>query len=541
MAFISLIVIFCSNAFAASVSVQSDWVRTILSTSPGSAPIGSYSNPLLTNSQIVSPLSPFGEVITANARPTIQDIFTYGANTEHWRFFINGGGSTSTSNGMVAAYSGTDSTSSLVSIGTLRGLVYRPGQGAVIRFSAIFSTAVAGTIQFAGIGNGETALGFVYDYDGDFKVVRSSGGLRDLRRLAIDVKSSNSQTAVVTLGDKTFNCAVTNGASIDVTAYEIGTCDYTSKYPGWTTFVLGSSVTFIPTLSGTLPQTGFSISFPTSGSGTFSQIVTPRTPSVESVARANWNIDTMDGSGNSANPSGVYLDTTRLNVYQISFQYLGAGAITFSVEDPNTGRIIPVHIIKYANREYTPSLSAPSMPFIYSARNIGVAGGVTLKVASVGGFDMGEIRRIGQQRSVRVEKTGIGTSFVPMMTIETARVRGDGTTINQQKSVLLSLNISNNGTKGAEVILLQNATLGSDLQKIFVSTNTSPVRYEQTATSYSGGISVVSRGIPGGQHAEIDLTNYFLAMPPGAQYTLAVRAVATTTDLTASIQWVEDF
>jgi len=493
------------------------------------------------NVSMQDPLGAFGEMLTVTKAPTIQNLFTYGASTEAWRYFINGGGSTATANSMVEAVSGTSSTSSLVSIGTLRDVVYRPGQGAEVVYAVKFDTGQAGTIQFAGVGNGETALGFVYDYDGIFKVVRSSGGLRDLRVLNVDAKSSNSQNVTITLANQTFTCAVTNGATIDVTAAEIGRCDYTTKYPGWVTSVQGSSITFIPSLSGTLPGDTFSASFPTSGSGTFFQRVAPKTPAVESVQKSQWNLDVMDGTASTSNPSGALLDPTKLNVYRIAFQFLGAGAITFGVESPDSGKIIPVHRIKYAGRESTPSLTNPSMPFIISARNIGFAGNVSLKMSSVAGFDQGEVRRLGQQRSYSVTKTGVGTSFVPILTIDNARLRGDGSTINQQKAIMINLSMSNTGTKGLEFQMIQNANLSTDRSLVYLSTGTSPMRVDSVASSYSGGIPVIERGAPAGTPRDIDLSPYLLIVPPGGRFTVVARSVATTTDVSASVQWVEDF
>ena len=65
--------------------------------------------------------------------------------------------------------------------------------------------------------------------------------------------------------------------------------------------------------------------------------VVPSADEDEFVSQDQWNIDTMDGLGTSMNPSGVKLDVTKGNVFQIQTQYLGFGGILYSVENPRTG------------------------------------------------------------------------------------------------------------------------------------------------------------------------------------------------------------
>lgn len=487
---------------------------------------------------IQGPVSAFGDLSTSENTPVIQEDFVYGASTESWAFFINGGGSTDTVNlSMLSAYSGNSDTSSLVSVRTRRNLVYRPGQGSMGRFTAMFSTGVAGTIQFAGFGNAETSLGFVTNEYGYFGVVRSSGGVRQVTNINIDVKSSNAQNATVTLDGKAFTCAVTNGATVDVTAAEIAFCDYSTQYPGWSAQAHRSSVTFIPAIPGVLSGS-YSLTFPTSGSATASQKSTGKNPNVEFIPQANWNLDTMDGTASTSNPSGQYIDYTKLNVYQIQYQYLGGGAITFYAENQNSGELIGIHRIKYAGREYSPSISNPTMPFVISARNVGVAGGVTIKSASIAAFNQGIYRDLGQQRAYSVTKT-IGTSFVPILTLNNSRESiNQVNAVNQREIAPISLNISNTGTKGMEIIVVEQARLGTDRYYSYVSTNTSPARVDYTATSYTNGIARLYRGIPAGQADEIDLTPYLFRLEPGNSISVIGRAVSVGTDASVSLQWV---
>lgn len=485
--------------------------------------------------EVHGPVSAFGEVMTAELTPLIQEHFVYGASTEAWSFFINGGASTSTSNNMLTVNGGAG-TFSLATARTRQALTYRAGQGAMVRFTAKFSTGTIGASQFVGLGNSESALGFATDAaTGLFGVFRSSGGLRDVNMLSIGTKSSNAQNATITLDGQAFTCPVTNGANAFVTANEIGNCDYTTLYPGWVTHVSSSTVYFIPTVPG--PMTGtFSASFPTSGVGSFGEVEAGKNPYVETAPQSQWNVDKFDGTSSTSNPTGALLDPTKLSVYEIQYQYLGAGLIEFKVEEPNSGEITTVHRMKYAGREYTPSLSNPSLPFVYSIRNVGVAGNNSISGASVGAFIRGKLADLGQQRSYQVSKTGITTTLSPILTLQNSRLFGSR--INQKELKPLSINISNTGGKPLEVQVFEQTVLGNDNYFAYVSTQTSTARVDFSATTSNNGIPRLSRSVSVGASVEIDLSKYGFSIEPGNQISILVKSNSTTTDAIVSIQWL---
>jgi hypothetical protein len=76
------------------------------------------------------------------------------------------------------------------------------------------------------------------------------------------------------------------------------------------------------------------------------------------VFQEAWNIDTCDGNG----PSKFTLNPQNGNVYQIEYEYLGYGCITFYIESTTTPTsFIPVHKIIYPGTSITPSLEGPHM------------------------------------------------------------------------------------------------------------------------------------------------------------------------------------
>ncbi len=80
-----------------------------------------------------------------------------------------------------------------------------------------------------------------------------------------------------------------------------------------------------------------------------------------------WNKDVLDGTGTSG--VNINFGLGFGNVFQISYQYLGFGAIMFYVENPSTGKFIFVHIIMYSNSTSLTNFSIPSFPMAIQTVN----------------------------------------------------------------------------------------------------------------------------------------------------------------------------
>lgn len=111
--------------------------------------------------------------------------------------------------------------------------------------------------------------------------------------------------------------------------------------------------------------------------------------------QSNWNLDVADGT--QVLP---VIDFTKANVHQIQYQWLGYGAITYSVEDPRTGQFTPVHREQYANANTTPSVFNPTLPLRIKATNTTNTAPIVLKSSSLAAFVEGKIEITGPQFSV---------------------------------------------------------------------------------------------------------------------------------------------
>lgn len=105
------------------------------------------------------------------------------------------------------------------------------------------------------------------------------------------------------------------------------------------------------------------------------------------ISQKNWNIDTYDGTKSLNNPSGIKMNIIKINVFQIEFQWLGAGAINFYVENSNTGEFDLNHCISHANQHLEPSIYNANLPFHMSVTNNGNTDNIIFKSASVGLFE----------------------------------------------------------------------------------------------------------------------------------------------------------
>lgn len=106
------------------------------------------------------------------------------------------------------------------------------------------------------------------------------------------------------------------------------------------------------------------------------------------VSRANWNGDKVDGTGRS----GFNIDVTKVNIYWIDYQWLGAGRVRFGVMDSYGNRIV-CHTMLNANNNLYPYMRSGSLPLRISIENTAATGGssnIRLTCSSVqseGGID----------------------------------------------------------------------------------------------------------------------------------------------------------
>jgi hypothetical protein len=246
------------------------------------------------------------------------------------------------------------------------------------------------------------------------------------------------------------------------------------------------------------------------------------------VAQADWNGDKLDGSG----ASGITLDVTKTQIFFIDLEWLGVGTVRcgFVID----GEYIVAHTFNNANSLSSVYMQTAILPVRYEITTTGtVAAAKTLKqicstVISEGGYEQKSALTWARMTT---EKTSIGTSFLPLVSI-----RLKSTNLG---AIVLPNGFSFMPTSASdyfEVALIKNPTLtGASFNS--ASTN---VEFDIAATALSGGYIVrsdfTSSGVLSGNTIN-DASSYNFDSQLGVTiggtsdiYTLAVRVITGTGD-----------
>lgn len=489
------------------------------------------------------PVGAFGELLVAEMTPRVQIDAVFGLlSTDHETLTDGSSGSVTTSGSMFICQTGT----SVGGYGVLRSrriVRYRPGQGMRLRFSGLFTTGIADSLQFAGGYTATEAIGFGYN-GADFGVFRREAGSTKIVRLTVTAAAAGAETITVTLNSVAFTVAT--GGALATTALVAERIAENIAATGWTSTVSptsnGSTVTFIQQTPAVADGT-YSLSSTGTVTGTFATIqagvANVTTGANVFIAQDDWNLDVMDGSDSAMNPSGLLLDPTKLNVYEVGVPYLGGGAITYYVRLPGGGHQ-EVHRIEWPNSQTVPNMKNPTLRMGWFAASLGSTTNLTVKGASAAGLTEGPVLPIrdsfGTSRSGFTADTTEYVAFV----IRVAGVFGN--TINLREvvpfSVLVGTETSN---RIVRVRLVLNPTLTGTVDWSYVDSATSCVEVATpTALTPTGGTTVANSVSASGSPSLLSLSNVGLRLQPG--YTLAVclQTANSTAVTTSAMNWNEN-
>lgn len=471
----------------------------------------------------------FGELSTADLSPEVQIQFPYAINTELILVKDNNG-TTSVENNMAKLSTGAQANST-AELNTFIPLKYHPGQGALVRFTAIFTTGVSGSTQLAGIGN--TADGLFFGYNGtDFGILRKQGGAQEVRTLTVSTGSTTNEDVTITLdGDAKSDVAVTNNASIYTTANEIAAADYSAVGRGWDAHSPGDGTVVFKGYCSLVQNGAYSLTASTAV-GSFAQTLAGVLPTDTWINQTGWNIDKANGSDL---PS---LDQTKGNVYQIRYQWLGFGMVSFYIEHPDDGEFHLVHQIRYANENTIPSLDNPTLPLCLFSQNEANTSDVIVRSSSMGSYTEGMTDGGHVHHGIESIFTAVGTTETPVLTIHNKNIYQGKENRVRIKVIIITASVE--GTKPSILRVKLNPTLeGASYTDIDASD--SVINYDTSASSISGGDLQITRGFAKSDADDIDLGQNTFFVNPGEFMTLTLEATASTVDGVVSINWEELF
>lgn len=472
------------------------------------------------------PRTAFGELSTAVNQPRVQIDAIYDILATDIETHTESSATATASGGLFQASTGTNAAG-LSIISSKRKVRYRPGQGTLLRFTADFTTGVANSIQLAGGMSSEQAVGFGYN-GADFGVFRRTGGLVEIQTLTISAGASGSETATVTLDGSGESCSITSG-SVQLNAQEVAVC--VNALNDWSAEQEDDKVIIIGKVAGDKAG-AFSYSTDGTGAGSFAETRAGVAHTYNWTTQANFNINTVP-----------WLDPTKLNIYGVEIQYLGAGNLVYVVEDPNTGSFVSVHMEKYANSASTPSFSNPTFQLGFHAENTGNTTNLTVASASAAGFVQGNVDPFRNPRSTINEKQNVGTTFTSIVGIKNSLIRPGGSVFNVDEVLPVDVSFASQsgGGRPTEFALFVNPTCATGaINWQVLESGESSVLTDVGCTTISGGRQVFSQSLSQSGEVSADLSKYKIRIEPGDALVLAARAKTGTINADAAISWIED-
>jgi hypothetical protein len=263
------------------------------------------------------------------------------------------------------------------------------------------------------------------------------------------------------------------------------------------------------------------------------------------IPASTWNGDKMDGTGTS----GQTWDTTKGNVCQITYPFLGFGNVQFYVQSKSTSRFILVHTIQYTNTNTVTEIANPNLGFYAQMLNAGSTTNKIMYCGSVGIFITGK-RSFNSSTfwGKDAAKTAV-TTETNLLTIKNCTTYN--TVANRGLVKLLSLNVAasgGNGTSIATFRLKQNATIGgspsfspidgtSADNGVTITAGNSIVSFDSAGTTVTSGTFIYSMVTPGGSTGSIiDLSPFDIFIIPGDSLTVSGTSTSSTS-LAASLNW----
>jgi len=205
------------------------------------------------------------------------------------------------------------------------------------------------------------------------------------------------------------------------------------------------------------------------------------------ISQSAWNLDRMDGTG----PSGANIDWSKVQIYYIDFQWLGAGIVRYGLY--YSASLVYVHELYNAGTLEHVYMRTPDLPIRYELTNLaGVPATSSMEqicysVRSEGGFEAK-----GIHRSINSGPTGSTVAYtggVPRVPLLSIRLRADATG-SHVTDVVINV-VANDATNVWAWEVWYNPTISDSANWRNISGST--VQYDTTRSgSVTGGYLLAS-------------------------------------------------
>lgn len=258
------------------------------------------------------------------------------------------------------------------------------------------------------------------------------------------------------------------------------------------------------------------------------------------IDQKDFNVDRLDGAG----PSGLTLNYHNLNIFKISFGWLGSAPISFWVMRDD-GHWFKFHVIKRPNHANVPSLKIPMLQMKAEVKNLGNTSNLKLCTASWMGGTIGTddatIVRIYDYARLNVPIGG--SPGGAMITKPVLTIRNKATYQGQTNYLQLKILFVNVTSETGNVLTtfrgIKNGTLTGTNWSDY-ATDRSIAEVDTSATAISSGTAQLS--IFGSNDSSTNqpiLANHAqIVLLPGDTFTITAAAPITAT-VNASLTWQE--
>jgi hypothetical protein len=459
----------------------------------------------------------FGEQSTAENRPVIQNDATYNLIPANFREFTSASGTTRAADKLWQVTTGT-TIFGYGAIQSFRSINYKPGQGVLARFTALFENNAASSWTGCGLISISDELSFGYNGT-DFGIWYRNGGLPEVRTITVTGASGGSTDLTLTLNSVAYTIPLTSG-TVEHNAYEIEAW-LNANQSVWVADQIDDTV-IISAQSGGVKAGTYTYSHATS-TGTIAQDTVGVTKTSSHTAQASWNQSTMSG-----------LDPTKLNNYAVEY---GNGNFKFYIEDPDTDTYVNVHIEKFLNASTSVEFANPSLRVGFYAASIGSTTDLVVKCQRFSAFVQGMAESTRNPRAVKNTQT-VSTSFTNILTIRNRNTYNYF--YNQVEVQPLNLTISSESNKNVEVELRANPTFSSDTDFTNVGTNL-VTDIDTTANTTSGGRLLGAFTLEPSGSVDVDLTKLNIAVPPSLSLSITARVTGgASSPVTGTLTYYED-
>lgn len=501
---------------------------------------------------IKSPVDAFGSVMSTQPQQFAELLFLNN-NINPAAIVVEtlNTGTATTTNNIVHVSSGAD-IAGQVSVYSRRRMRYNPGLAVNVRFTAIFSTPIADSVQL--IGYGDHCNGVFVGYDGiDFGILFRRGGAVEIRLLTITTISNINDTVTITLNGETDTVAILSTDNTQQIARKIALHSFAAVGCGWDVFEYGSTVLFVSRMAA--PLSGTYAYTPTGTSaGTFSAVQSGVSPTDTWIYQNNWNIDRCMG-----NDDLPVINHQKGNVYSLGLQWLGFGNITVKVEHPELGIFQEIHQIRYSNRNVLTSLANPNLPLFIHVGKTGsdAVNDVTVKTASMALFVMGEPNKVLGSRlgSLNYYSTASGAltagTYYNMLSIRNNALFNGQYNYNEVYIIALScsLNSISSSCRGGVFTFFSQCLLDNSTTLTWTARNSIITGIDccKNVVAISGGNELLSIPISVNQSFTQSTVDLELFVLPGMTVTCAFKPFADipaspssdTADISFSFMWVQ--